>query len=259
MVTQFALFPYLCRRHGVLGCLRACTFAFPVAYVLTPFAVLLPTPRLREAALFGCMMIKGAAGVFAYPCNTILLTNSARSIAVLGTLNGVAVALSAVAKAAGPYIAGEAFTLGIARGYMVVAWWTLAAFGLLGHASTWWLVEVESPISAAVAAPAKGRGKAGEEIAMTTTTLTTAAATAAAKVPDVEVALVSSAHEDSARVAAARHPLHRGHGSRVSMGRPMQQQQQQQLTALSPAGAALASRMRSPMRTRKDMEAARPP
>ena len=200
------------------------------------------------------MMIKGAAGVFAYPCNTILLTNSARSIAVLGTLNGVAVALSAVAKAAGPYVAGEAFTIGVARGYIVVAWWTLAAFGLLGHASTWWLVEVESPVGAAAAAPAKGRGGSGEEIA-----LTTAAAAAAAKATDVEVALVSSAHEDSARVAAARHPLQRSHGSRVSMGRSAQQHQQQQLTALSPAGPTLTSRLRSPMRTRKDGEAARPP
>lgn len=236
MVTQFTLFPYLCRRFGVLGCLRACTFAFPVAYILTPFAVLMPGESLREGAIFCCMALKGIAGVFAYPCNTILLTNSARSIGVLGTLNGVAVALSAVAKAAGPYMAGQTFTYGIERGYMVLAWWTLAVFGVLGHVSTWWLTEGEGP--GAGGARASGAA-AGDEDKSAGGQMGLVVREGEAGKGGLAVAVLSSAHDDGAGVTAARMPLNRSSSTR-SLGAAVQ------LEIMAPA-----SRLRSPMRTKK--------
>jgi MFS family permease len=89
------------------------------------------------------MFIQGFAGVFAFPCMTILLTNSASSLRLLGTLNGVATALSALAKAAGPYLGGRTFTWGAEAGYIIAAWWLMAGFAVLGHISTWWLVELD--------------------------------------------------------------------------------------------------------------------
>jgi len=89
------------------------------------------------------MLIKGLAGVFAYPCSTILMTNSARSIAVLGMLNGVAVSVSAVGRALGPWVSGTGFTWGVGVGYVIVPWWILSVFGVVGHVSTWWLVEMD--------------------------------------------------------------------------------------------------------------------
>ena len=97
----------------------------------------------QQAAVLVVMFIQGFASVFAFPCMTILLTNSARSLRLLGTLNGVATALSALGKAAGPYVAGRTFTWGADAGYIIAAWWLLACFAILGHISTWWLVEMD--------------------------------------------------------------------------------------------------------------------
>lgn len=143
MVSQFTLFPMMTRRFGALNMMRACTFVFPFAYFITPFTVLLPTSTMQQAAILTVMIIKGLAGVFAFPCITILLTNSAKSLRLLGTLNGVATSLSAIGRAAGPYGAGQAFTWGVSHHYPVVAWWLLAFIAALGHVSTWWLVEMD--------------------------------------------------------------------------------------------------------------------
>lgn len=143
MLVQFFIFPPLARRYGVLTCLRVCTFAFPISYTLMPFTVLLPTTLTRQIAAFLVMSIKGFAGVFAYPCNTILMTNSASSIPVLNTLNGVAVSISAVGRALGPWVGGMAFSYGVESGWGILPWFFLAAAGVANHVSTWWLVEGE--------------------------------------------------------------------------------------------------------------------
>lgn len=72
-----------------------------------------------------------------------MLTNSAVSLRVLGTLNGVATSVSALGRAAGPAIGGSTFSWGVDVGYVVVPWWTLAVLAALGAVPVWWLVEME--------------------------------------------------------------------------------------------------------------------
>ena len=62
---------------------------------------------------------------------------------MLGTLNGVAVSLSAIGRAIGPYFAGRTFTWGISAGYGIAAWWLLGIFAIAGHVVTWWIQEME--------------------------------------------------------------------------------------------------------------------
>ena len=140
---QFFVFPPLARHYGVLPCLKVVTAMFPVAYIITPFTALLPTPTKQQIGILVIMTIKCWAGIFAFPCTVILLTNSAVSLRVLGTLNGVAVSISAVGRAAGPAIGGFAFTIGVDNGYGILPWWILGCFGILGAISPWWLVEME--------------------------------------------------------------------------------------------------------------------
>lgn len=143
MFIQFLIFPPVARRFGVLNCLRVCTLTFPIVYLLTPFTVLLPTPASQQAVMFAIMFLKCWGVIFAFPCSTILLTNSAVSLRILGTLNGVATSVSALGRAAGPAIGGTTFSLGVAAGYVVVPWWTLAALAALGAIPVWWLVEMD--------------------------------------------------------------------------------------------------------------------
>ncbi len=143
MFIQFFAFPPLASRYGVLRCLKTVTALFPIVYILTPFTALCPTPLTQQIALFCVMILKCWAAIFAFPCTTILLTNSAVSLRVLGTLNGVATSVSALGRAAGPAIVGWTFSVGVEKGYVILPWWTLAAFAVLGAITPWWLVEME--------------------------------------------------------------------------------------------------------------------
>ena len=143
MILQFVVFPPVARNFGVLNSLKVVTILYPIAYILAPFTVLMPTPMLQQTAIFCVMLIKCLAGVFAFPCTTILLTNSAGSLRLLATLNGVATSISAMGRGSGPYLAGRAFTFGVKVGYVVLAWWLLAAFAVLGHIPCYWLVEMD--------------------------------------------------------------------------------------------------------------------
>jgi hypothetical protein len=143
MFIQFLAFPPLARRYGVLNCLKACSLTFPLVYIAVPFTSLLPTSGLRQAAMVALMLMKGWCAIFAFPCTTILLTNSAVSLRILGTLNGVATSISAVGRAAGPALAGLTFTLGVDIGYVVISFWMLAAIAFLGAIPVFWLVEME--------------------------------------------------------------------------------------------------------------------
>lgn len=91
--------------------------------------------------MISLLVVRGLAGTFAFPTSTIMLTNSAASLQVLGTINGVATSVSAIGRASGPAIGGGLFTWGVKRGYIIVPFWTLALISLIASIPTWWLVE----------------------------------------------------------------------------------------------------------------------
>jgi len=75
----------------------------PILYLLTPFTLLLPR-ALQHPVLFLFLFGKSVLAIFAFPCSTILLTNSSPSLRILGTLNGIAVTLSALSRGIGPAV-----------------------------------------------------------------------------------------------------------------------------------------------------------
>ena len=143
MIIQFFLFPPLCRRFGVLFCFKIVACTFPLVYLITPFTALLPTQESQMGCVFGVMLIKCLCGIFAFPCSTILLTNSASSLRILGTLNGFATSFSALGRAAGPAMAGAMFTVGMNKGYVIASWWLLCAISIFGAIPVFWLIEGE--------------------------------------------------------------------------------------------------------------------
>jgi MFS family permease len=143
MLIQFTVFPPLARKLGVLRCFRITVLSFPIIYFLTPFTSLLPTLFMKQAIMLALMLCKGWLCVFAFPCSTILLTNSAVSLKILGTLNGVSTSISALGRAAGPALCGVAFTMGVARGYIIAPWWLLTIIAILAAIPVFWLIEME--------------------------------------------------------------------------------------------------------------------
>ncbi|KAJ6144375.1 glutamate carboxypeptidase [Penicillium chermesinum] len=121
MVIQFYAFPPVVHRLGTLRCFKAAAIAMPVVFFLTPFMVLVPESFRLPAAL-AIMLGKLGVTIFGVPCCTILLTNSAASMSVLGTLNGVGTSVSALGRAGGPALIGAAFSFGVKRGIVPAFW-----------------------------------------------------------------------------------------------------------------------------------------
>jgi hypothetical protein len=140
---QFLIFPPTARKFGVLNCFKCCAVAFPVICFVTPYTALIESPALQQGTMFGIMIVKSFAVIFAFPCSIILLTNSAVSLRILGTLNGVAVSVSAIGRAIGPAMGGAAFTWGLERGYVITPWWLLGIIACIGAIPIWYLVEME--------------------------------------------------------------------------------------------------------------------
>lgn len=143
MVIQFVVFPPLVRKYGALNCYKTIALTFPLVYICIPYVSLLRTDAQRQGVLLILMMVKGFCAIFGFPCSTILLTNSAASLKILGTLNGVATSISALGRATGPALAGFMFSLGVDKGYMILPWWTLAFISIIGAIPAWWLVEMD--------------------------------------------------------------------------------------------------------------------
>lgn len=143
MLVQFIVFPPFARKYGVLNCLKACSLVFPLVYIATPFTALLPTDELRQGTMMALMLCKGWCAIFAFPCSTILLTNSASSLKILGTLNGVATSISAIGRAAGPALAGTVFTIGVDHGFIAFSWWFLAFVAMTAAIPVFMLVEMD--------------------------------------------------------------------------------------------------------------------
>jgi len=143
MLIQFFVFPPVARKLGILYCLKWCACVFPLVYFVMPFTALLPTQRWQVGCGFIVMMAKCCCGIFAFPCSTILITNSASSLRVLGTLNGFATSVSAIGRAAGPALGGALFTIGVKKGYVIAPWWAYAAIAAVAAIPVFWLEEGE--------------------------------------------------------------------------------------------------------------------
>lgn len=98
------------------------------------------------------MFVKGAAIIVGFPSTTILLTNSATSLGILGTLNGFATTFSGVGRALGPASTGAVFTWGVDHGYVVASWFYLAAFAVAGAVPVFLIVEGDGPSSSSSSA-----------------------------------------------------------------------------------------------------------
>ena len=144
MLVQFLVFPPIAHRYGILKCFKVCAILFPIVYAITPFTSLVDGQRNKQIFAFILMMVKSVCIMFAFPCSTILLTNSAVSLRILGTVNGFATSFAALGRGTGPAIGGNAFSFGVKHGYVGFAWWVLAFLAAVGIPPVWMLTEMHS-------------------------------------------------------------------------------------------------------------------
>src|SRR6266498_4031879 len=86
MIVQLWLFPCVVQRFGTLTTFRFVIMIWPLLYFAVPYLVLLPK-WLQTPGIYFCLITMITFHVLAFPSNAILLTNSAPSLLVLGTIN----------------------------------------------------------------------------------------------------------------------------------------------------------------------------
>lgn len=131
MIATIFLFPIVVRRLGALGLFRTMAISYPILYIVTPYLVLLPE-NLKMIGLYAVVIWKCTFSTMTYPSNAILLTNSAPSLLMLGTINGVAASTASISRAFGPTISGFLLSTGASLGYSGLAWWCSAAIAVIG-------------------------------------------------------------------------------------------------------------------------------
>jgi hypothetical protein len=114
-------------------------------------------------ALLSILMVKAFAVIVGFPCMTIMLTNSATSLRILGTLNGFATAFSGIGRAVGPAVTGAAFSWGVSIGYVIPSWWLLALIAAVGAIPSWFIVDGDGPTAGLASSSSSDDGEDGEE------------------------------------------------------------------------------------------------
>jgi len=142
ITIQLFIYPPLQMRFGTLKSYRSSLLLFPVAYILTPFLVVLPstvkdieqpaTGPVVWAGIVIILFVQVTARTFASPGNVILLMNSVNNRRALGTVNGLGASLSALFRAIGPLSAGWGYGLSLEKGVVGAAWWSLAVVAVFG-------------------------------------------------------------------------------------------------------------------------------
>lgn len=106
IAVQVLAYPALAAYLGILPIYRVSLSAFPLAYCLVPFLVLLPTKGVVMWSGIGVVMLLMVGARTALPSSVILVTRVAPKKSVLGRIHGVAMSLGGLAKAVGPTAAG---------------------------------------------------------------------------------------------------------------------------------------------------------
>ncbi|PMD31802.1 MFS general substrate transporter [Hyaloscypha variabilis F] len=143
LVFQFAIFPLLTRRLGVLRCLKISSSILPLVYFVIPFTSILSSGTIQQGVMIILMACQTSCIAFAYPCSIIMLTNSVADLKSLQALNGVATIACALGGGLGPTLSGIIFVAGVNAGYIVIPWWILACIAIFAAIPVFWLLELE--------------------------------------------------------------------------------------------------------------------
>jgi hypothetical protein len=131
MLATMVFFPVVVERLGALRLFQLLALTYPLLYFLSPYLVLLPDPA-RIYGIYAIIIWKCTFSTFAYPAHAILVRNSAPSMLLLGTINGVAASTASFCRALGPTVSGYLYTIGLNQGYSGLSWWCTALVAIIG-------------------------------------------------------------------------------------------------------------------------------
>lgn len=139
MFVQLVVFPYSVNSIGTFRTFRFVLYTYALLYIFTPYLVLLTGQAAQILGVSVIVALHITYASLAYPCSALLLANSAPSLMVLGTINGVAASAAALCRAGGPTLSGFLQGWGLKRGSAGAGWWSGAVVAALGAILAIWL------------------------------------------------------------------------------------------------------------------------
>jgi len=148
VILQFAMYPRVNARFGLVRSFRYSLFIFPLAYFLAPYLALLPSKTKPPYQATGALVWIGigmvlflqvAARTFALPATIILLNNCSPHPSVLGTIHGLGSSVSSTFRTFGPIASGRWYAIGLEKGTVGLGWWGITTVSILGCLSGFWV------------------------------------------------------------------------------------------------------------------------
>ncbi|KAH8804847.1 major facilitator superfamily domain-containing protein [Xylogone sp. PMI_703] len=131
LIVQALVFPFAATRLGIYRLFILVTVLHPVAYILMPFLLYLPS-NLLYPGIYLCLTVRNLLGILAYPVLLILIKEATPSPCVLGRINGLAASAGAACRTVAPPVAGYLYTMGRAMNCTALAWWGSAFVAVIG-------------------------------------------------------------------------------------------------------------------------------
>jgi hypothetical protein len=141
VILQFALYPKVNARFGLIRSFRYSSFIFPLAYFLAPYLALLPSTTEPPYQASGVLVWIGisvvlflqvAARTFALPAMIILLNNCSPHPSVLGTVHGLGSSVSSTFRTVGPIASGKWYAIGLQKRMVGLGWWGITIVSIGG-------------------------------------------------------------------------------------------------------------------------------
>ena len=131
LFVQAVVFPVAAHQLGIHRLFVLVTLLHPIAYVIMPFLVYLPSSWLLPG-LYACLTVRNLLSILAYPVLLILIKEATPSPCVLGRVNGLAASAGAACRTLAPPVSGYLYTLGSRMEFTGLAWYGSALVAVVG-------------------------------------------------------------------------------------------------------------------------------
>ena len=125
LVFQAAILPGFMNKVGIWRSVKLMTCVCPFVYAAVPFLTAIPRPQLL-AGVYAVQIIESFALMVIYPCLLIALKNATPSMAMLGQVNGLAMAACSGSRTIAPPAAGFVYD----KAGSAAGWWSVGLVAL---------------------------------------------------------------------------------------------------------------------------------
>ncbi|GAA6004980.1 hypothetical protein JCM11491_002297 [Sporobolomyces phaffii] len=143
VVFQLAVFPPLQARFGTVRLYRGLMTLYPFVFALFPVMSAYRHNRTAVWVVMVVFLLLKSIGNMSYATNMLVVTDSAPSKRLLGTLNGTAQMCSSLMRSIGPTFASSFFALSVSHHLAggLLVFYFMIALSCVAAASTLWLHE----------------------------------------------------------------------------------------------------------------------